>query len=262
MKKAVAVAMLLCFAVSAFAEGMYWQSKTEGLGTTSITENFSMPKKFKVVRTGDSKIGNVVIARLDKGLFWTLQPEKKTYTEMTFDDMEQMMTRASAKMDAAMAKMREQMKNMPADQREMMEKMMAGKMPGATDTKPIEVKSTGEKKTISGYACTKYSITSGGEVTSTMWITKDVKPFASLMNDWKEFSRRMLAMTSRFAKGTADAYKNLDGFPIQTIMKIGNSEVTTTVTTIEQRSTADNEFEIPAGYTKEEAKWKKELGNI
>ena len=262
MKKAIAVTLLLCSAVSAFAEGMYWRSTTEGLGAPSTSENFAMPKKFKVVRTVDSKIGNVLIARLDKGLFWTLHPDKKTYTEMTFDEMEQMMTKANAKMNDAMAKMRDQMQKMPAEQREMMEKMMAGKMPGAADAKPIEVKSTGEKQTIGGYACTKYVVTSGGEETSTMWVTKDVRPFAALIGDWKEFARRMSAMNPRFTKGIADAYKGIDGFPMQTIMKLGNSEVTTTVTTVEPRAMADDEFEIPAGYTKEEAKWKKEVDGM
>ena len=96
MKKAIVVAMLLCFAVSTFADGMYWQSKTEGLGAPSTAENFAMPKKFKVVLTHDSKAGSIIIARLDKSLFWTLHPEKKTYNEMTFAEMEQMMAKASA----------------------------------------------------------------------------------------------------------------------------------------------------------------------
>jgi len=262
MKKVIAVTMLLGFATSAFAQGMYWQSKSEGLGAPTTSENFAMPKKFKIVHTSAAKGGSITIARLDKGLFWTLRPERKTYTEMTFAEMEQMMAKAGAKLDDAMAKMREQMKNMPADQREMMEKMMAGKMPAAADTKPIEVKRTGETKTLIGYACTKYSVTSGGEETSTMWVTKDVKPFAALMSDWKEFATRMSAMTSRFSKGAADAYKGIDGFPLQTITRLGGSELTTTVTVIEPRSTPDSEFEIPAGYAKEESKLKKGLDNM
>jgi hypothetical protein len=70
------------------------------------------------------------------------------------------------------------------------------------------------------------------------------------MADWKEFAKRMSAMSSRFAKGIADAYKTVDGFPIQTTMKVMNNEVVTTVTKIEQRSTPAGEFEIPTGYKK------------
>ena len=47
--------------------------------------------------------------------------------------------------------------------------------------------------------------------------------------------------------GMAEAYKNSDGFPIQTEMGHG---MMTTVTKIERRSAPASEFEIPSGYTK------------
>jgi len=41
----------------------------------------------------------------------------------------------------------------------------------------------------------------------------------------------------------------IDGFPIQTDW----GEMSTTVTKVEERSTPESEFAVPAGYTKEEA---------
>jgi GLPGLI family protein len=249
--KAVATLIaIIGLTVSAFAQGMYWQTKTEGTVGERGTDNYAMPKKFKMVRAGDNTEGSVVIARLDKEAFWMLNPEKKTYSEMTFADMEKMMTKAGGKMDAKMAEMQEQLKNMPKEQREMVEKMMGGKMSaGAADT-PEKIRKTSDTKTISGYNCTKYVATRGDEEVMTMWVTRGVRGFEPLMEDWKEFAKRMSSLTSRFAKGISEAYKTIDGFPIQTTMKIMNNEVTTTVTKMEQRSTPASEFEIPSGYKK------------
>ncbi len=250
-KTGATVLTIFCVATSAFSQGMYWQSKTEGTVGERGSENFAMPKKFKMVRAGDNTDGSVVIARLDKEVFWMLNPEKKTYSEMTFDEMENMMKKAGGKMDAAMAKMQEQLKDMPKEQREMVEKMMGGKMDAAAAVDaPEQVRKTSETKTISGYNCTKYVASHGDKEIMTMWVTKGVRGFEPLMSDWKEFAKRMSAMTSQSAKGIADAYKTIDGFPIQTTMKVMNNEVITTVTKIEQRSTPAGEFEIPSGYKK------------
>ncbi len=249
MKPLGVTLVALCIAASAFSQGLVWQSKTEGAVKERMTENFAMPKMFKTVRSEDVKEGAIVIFRLDKELLWTLNPEKKTYSEMTFAEMEKLMSKAGGKMDAAMAKMEEQMKDMTPEQREMMQKMMGGKMPGAGSSKPTQVKNTGERKTISGYACTKFVVTDDEKDFMTLWVTRDVRGFEPLMADWKEFSKRMGAM-NRFAKGAVDAYKNIEGFPIETTVSMMNTTVTTTVTKIERRSTPANEFQVPSGYTK------------
>lgn len=250
MKKTALVIMTLCIAASAFAQGLYWQSTTEGSVGEGVTENFAMPKMFKTVSTGDLNNDGITIARLDKQLFWMLNPKKKTYSEMTFAQMEETMKKAGGKMDAAMEKMNKEMAGMPKEQREMMERMMGGKMPGTQSDAAVEMQKTADRKTIAGYACTKYVALQDGKEFMTMWVTKDVQGFESLMADWKEFTKRMSAMTSRFAKGAADAYKNIDGFPMQTTVSMMNNSVTTTVTKIERRTTPAREFDIPSGYTK------------
>jgi hypothetical protein len=249
MKRHFAVVLILCMAASAFAQGMYWQTKTEGTVSEKTSDYFAVPKKFKMAEVGDE---DAIIVRLDKQVMWTINAKKKTYQEMTFDDLEKMMNKAGNKMDAAMEKMQKELADMPPEQRKMVEGMMKDKMPGmgARADKPIDVHRKGDKRTISGYGCTKYVMTRGDEEFTTLWVTKDVKGFDALMADWKEFSRRMAAMAQRFAKGSGEAYKKIDGFPIETVTKIMNNTVTTTVTKIESRSIAASEFELPAGYTK------------
>jgi hypothetical protein len=250
MKRFMIAALLLCSTTFTFAQGLYWQSTTEETAGKHTEENFAISKMFKMVKTGGTNDGSIIITRLDKQLFWTLNPEKKTYTEMTFDDMEKMVSNGSAQMD----KMKEQMKNMPEEQRKMMEKMM-----GTQNDQPVEVKKTGETKSVAGYKCTKFIAFRGEEEVMSLWVTKDLTGFGPLMADWKEFAQRMSAMTARFSKGSSDMYKNIDGFPMETTIKIMNNTVTTTVTKVEKRSIPPTEFDIPAGYKKVKSEMKESM---
>lgn len=250
MKRTAFLLTSLCIAASALAQGLYWQTKTEGSVAEGTTENYAIPKMFKTVSTGGANDGTVMILRLDKKVFWSIDAKKKTYSEVTFDEMEAILQKAGGKMDAAMEKMKKEMEGMPKEQREMMMKMMGGNMPGADADAAIDVKRTAEKKRISGYDCAKYVVRRGGSEFMSLWVTKDVRGFDNMMADWKEFAKRMSAMSARFGKGITDAYKDIDGFPMQTTMTMMNTTVTNTVTKIEQRAISAKEFEVPAGYTK------------
>jgi hypothetical protein len=245
--KRLSLALLAgCIAITAFGQGLYWQSKTTGTVGEFSSETFVIPKKMKVVNEGDD--GSIIIVRLDRELIWTVHPQKKEYSEMTFAQMEEVAKKAGGKMDAAMAKMREEMRNMPEEQRKMMEKMMGDKMPGmlAESDTPVQVDKTAEKKSIAGFSCVKYVVRRGDQVLSTLWVTKDVKGFSEVAEDWKAFSRRMAALAQRFGKELAEATKQIDGFPMQS--EVGG--VVTTVTKLERRATPAGEFDIPSGYKK------------
>ena len=259
MRKILVVFMALFFAVSVFAQGLYWQTKTEGTVAERATDNFAMPGKFKIVRTGDESEGAIIIARLDKEVFWMLNPEKKTYSEMTFAEMEKMVNKAGAKLDDAMSKMQEEMKDMTPEQRAMVEKMMGGKMHGAQRASKIDIQKSEKTKTIGGYSCTKYTVKQDENEFMTLWVTKGVSGFDAMAADWKKFAERMSTMSPQSAKGMAEAYKKVDGFPMQTVMNMMGQTVTTTVTTVERRSTPAKEFDIPAGYKKVEGEWKKHM---
>ncbi len=260
MKQAIWVFVALCVAVPAFAQGLYTQSKVEGGAMGERTsEMFAMPKKFKTVDQQNSAgagaratPGTTMIVRLDKEVLWTIDPAKRTYSEMTFAELEGMMKKAGGKLDAAMEKMEKEMANMPEAQRKMVRQMMGGNMPGTSGAAavPVRVVNAGERKTISGFACTKYVAKRGDEVIMTTWTTRDVRGFDEMRKDWEDFSRRWASMMPRFGNEMAEAYKQIEGFPIQTVMTMMNNTVTTTVTKAEGRSTPASEFEIPAGYVK------------
>jgi hypothetical protein len=233
------------------AQGLYYESVFKGgpFGENGNgSKTFMMPGKFKNLNIADQ---DFIVVLSDQEKMISVSTKDKTYWEMSFAEMEQAMKGMSSKMDAQMAQMEEQMKDMPAEQRKMMEQMMGGKM--GKPSNPVTLEKTGEKKTISGFSCTKCVAKEGDKELMTLWVTKDVKGFESLKKDYEALSNRMNAMNPQFAKGLIEAMKKVDGFPIQTDW----GGFTNLVTKIEARSIPASEFAIPAGYKKDESPMKK-----
>jgi len=233
--------LVLLFAGSALAQGLYWESTTTMTGgpmgdKTTIAQNFAMPKMMKIVNGP-----KVMILRMDQEKMYDVNTGAKTYSEMTFAEIENYAKKAGDKMAA----FREKIKNMPPDQQKKMEGLAA--MMGGSAEEKFEVNATGDTKTISGYPCTKYLLKKGGKDFTTLWVTKGVAGFDNIRKDWVEFGKRMAALTNM--TGMGDAYQKIDGFPMETDMNMMGT-ITVVVTKIEKRSTPASEFDVPAGYTK------------
>jgi hypothetical protein len=245
----IGLCMALLLAGAAFSQGLYWESTTSGgpLGDKpSVSHNFAMPKMFKIVSPT-----KVMILRMDQEKIFDVDPAKKTYSEMTFAEMEAYAKKAGEKM----AQFKEKIKNMPPEQRKQMEAM--GAMMGGGAEAAVEISATGERKMVSGFPCTKYVMTRGGKELTTMWVTKEVTGFDNLRKDWMEFGKRMATLTNM--AGLGEAYQKIDGFPMETDMNIMGA-MTTVVTKVERRSTPAGEFTVPAGYTKTESPLKEKAG--
>ncbi|MBN1397807.1 MAG: DUF4412 domain-containing protein [Bacteroidetes bacterium] len=237
--KIFVLTVLIAIAVSsAVSQGLYWESITKmSMGDNKEMQSsmYYAPKMFK-----SSTGNNITIFRLDKKMIYMIDNQKKEYTAMTFSEMEASVKQANKQLEA----LQEQMKNMPAEQRKQMEKMMGGMGMGAKSSK-IDVKKTGEKKTICGYSCVKYVINENGKEAGVVWTTTGVTGIGGLEKDMKEFSQRMAAQMPK-AKEMMEAFKKIEGFQLETTI----SGISTTVTKIEKKSIPAGEFEIPAGYKK------------
>lgn len=242
-----ALALVICLAAQTFAQGLYWESITAGKGDKeSASQFYYMPRMYKAVMDNGE---NAIIIRLDKEKMLMVDNKKKAYWEMTFAEMEAMMKGANSQLQEAMKQMEKELANMPPEQRKMVEEMM-GKNPMMKSEAKVEVKKTGEKQTISKYACTKYVLKEGGNDVATVWATKDISDFKVMQKDMQEFGKRMAAMMPGNLAGQVDrSINDIDGFPVRTEMKDGT---TMTVTSVEKRSTPVSEFEAPPGYKKEE----------
>jgi hypothetical protein len=207
-----------------FGQGLYWESTTvtKFAGTTEMHySSCYRPHMFKQWSDKDA-----TIFRLDKEIIYSIDNERKEYSEMTFSEMEKTAKKAGGEMDAQMAELKKQLADMPAEQREAMEQMMGGKTKSSGEEAKLDVSKTGETKTLSGYKCTKYLIKENDKEFGTLWTTTSVPDFGAMQNDFKAFSQRMASLTTIIAG------------------------MTMTVTKFEKRSIAASEFEVPSGYKK------------
>jgi len=234
-------------------QGLYVESK-ESDGD-KIEKFWYRPQMFR--STGDD--GEITLVRLDKEVMYHIDSENKTYTELTFAEMKGMRDKA-----AAMVKKR--MESMSPEQKQKMEEMMK-KMQGmapeqrkalegrmgvareSADNNKYEVVKTGERKSISGFSCTKYIVKRHGGETETVWATNDIGGSESLRKDMELFMKK-LSMNSGAENTGSEWYAEIPGFPIQT----ESHGSTRTVTKVEKRAINVSEFEVPAGYTKTKMK--------
>jgi hypothetical protein len=189
-------------------------------GTTKFSGKFSslMNKSAKEATS---------ITRLDKELIWTLDPDKKTYTELTFEQMRKMME--------SMGSLGGLLTQAKADSlRKAMEKLSS----------TVEVNKTGEKKTMSGLECERVILTMRseikdtiGNVTDTTWVKNDLwmAPIDKVSSELRNFDLKM-AEKLGFAEGGpmagllnqyADAMKKLqeklkelNGYPLASTFSI------------------------------------------
>lgn len=207
------------------------------------------------------------IFRGDKELFWSIDHDKKEYTEIDKEMMEQM----GQSMGDAMKQMEEQMANMPPEQRAMMEQMMKGQMQMMTQaaSEPTTLKKTSEKKKISGYSCTKYEFFRGAEKVREMWMTD-----WNNIKEGKEAVEAFEAM-SRFFKSLIEAFKDspfaqmmdnpyshankLNGFPVLTVEIDGGVATYETVfKNFEKKNIPKDTFDPPKGYKLNKQEMKEE----
>ena len=123
MRNAAAAAIFLFAACTvSLSQGLYWESSTESPLLKQKTLHSTYAYMPGMMKQESKENGSATIFRLDKQLMISLNERNKTYSEMSFDDLESMMKKKSSGMDQKMEAMQEQMKKMPEEQRKMMEK--------------------------------------------------------------------------------------------------------------------------------------------
>ncbi len=238
LKGTILIVLIVTAIGMVLSQGLYWESTTTILianGKQIHSTSSYISHMFK-----QSAENNVTIFRLDKEMMYLVDTQKKEYSEMTFAEMEAYTKKANKKLE----EMNEKLKNLPPEQRKMMEQMMGKAALGGQHAK-IDVIKTAEKKNISGYICNKYTMKEDTAEVGSVWTTADVPDFSSMQKDFKEFSQRMAAQMPKAGEMVA-AMTKVEGFPVQTTI----AGMTTIVTKIEKKTVAASEFEVPTGYKK------------
>jgi hypothetical protein len=201
----------------------------QGARTIKSTNYFS---KNAMKRAGSD--GNDTIIQFDSGKIITIDNNKKTYSEMTVEQLQQMMDKATS----GMAANKEQM--------DAMRKMMGQTSDSITVTKE------GPGETIAGYATVKYTIT--GMMNMEIWAAPELKVPGLYYDAMKLRAPRnpMFDMGKMY-----DEFKKIDGMTLKTVMtiKMMNNEMKTTkvVDSVEKTPVPASIFAIPAGYKQVDA---------
>ena len=185
----------------------------------------------------------------------------RSYTKIDQETMNEI----SGKMSAAMKQMEAQLANMPAAQREMMEKMMQGKMPGMADKpekKDFVFKETSRTDSVADYQCKITEMYLDGKkdrefcVTSWSNIGNSEEIHASFEGMLNLFQKMFESFSKQFPvniKLPFSEIQELDGYPI--IVTEFNADKITNVTrlvSIKEKSFPKYYFSIPEGYNRTE----------
>jgi Domain of unknown function (DUF4412) len=188
-----------------------------------------------------------------KQVMFQVEPESKTYTEITKDDMQ----RISAQMSQLSAQMQERLKNLPPERRAQMEQMMRGRGMAASSGNKPEYKKTGSDH-VGKWACDVYERTDNGakedEVcaagAAALGLTAaDLNVLTEMQALVKGALPPALADRS-FAIGNAEV-QGFPGFPLRRVhFSNGHETSRTEVVDVTRQSIAASAFEVPAGYQK------------
>ena len=162
--------------------------------------------------------------------------------------------------------MEEALKNVPEDQRAMVEQMMKRRMPQQAPARPAaELRRTGEKATHNGYPCVRYDVLRGGQKIRELWVTgwDNLDGGAGVVEAFEgmaSFFQQLNDSLPDFGQGDAAAdpafayMKEIGGFPVVT-REFDDDGLLDKESTLRsaRRSTLDpTEFEPPAGYRRRE----------
>ena len=137
--------------------------------------------------------GQTVVFDGAKQVLWLINDGRKSYSEMTKAEADRM----GGQLNDAMAKMQEQLKSLPPEQRAQIEAMMKGRgMPGMAGGAPAktEYRKTGADK-VGTWACDKYEGTRGGQKVTEL-CTVDPKVLGFAMSDF-QVSKQLMEFFSK-----------------------------------------------------------------
>jgi hypothetical protein len=180
-----------------------------------------------------------------------IDPEKKTYREITKADVD----RLGSQMSGAMAQMQEQMKNMPPEQRERMEAMMRGRGLGAVAVK-TEYRRNGTDK-VGKWTCDKYDgykkEEKVSEICTVPAATLGLTPADfEITKQAAQFFQQLTPQLGEQMLSIGNGEQGFSGIPVKTVVTVGQRQITTEVTEVTHKTFSNDGYAVPTGFQKQE----------
>ena len=240
------------------------ETKDHDGGRTYDTSVSCEGKNLKMtIPNGGRDANSEMIYRGDRREMVVVDHNGKSY--MVFN--EKTMKSISGQVGNVMNQMDEALKNMPAERRAMIEKMMKDKMPKQahkTARVKSQLKKQGKKARHNGYPSVRYDVIKEGRKTQELWVTdwKNIEGGADVMEAFKgmaNFFSEMMDSLSQMGGGRFggqmdgnifEHFKDLDGFPVVTkeFNDDGSLDSESHLRSAERRDLDPADFEPPSGY--------------
>ena len=230
------------------------------------TVNAAAPTPRTMILDADrlrmSSAASDVIFRGDLNKVWILLAKNHSYLELTPGGVEQI----GARVDQAMAQMKEKLAVVPDAQRKQIEAAIASHMGQGAPSAPPQAtyEKAGDARTVGAWSCAPYRIVLGGNASSEVCIAKlsdlglsrdDLQGFASFGAAVAKMTAAVGALRSPMATLNFDSMTKaigFEGFPVQTTSALGDGsrQIVVTLKSIQHEDPPAGAFDIPAGYTK------------
>lgn len=225
---------------------------------TSSTEAAVEGKNLKMsIAQGATGGKGDMIYRGDRREMIVVDHEDKSYMVVDQAAIETL----AGQVSSAMSQMQEALKNVPEEQRAMVEQMMKQRMPQQAPERPTtELRKTGERATHGGYPCVKYDVLRGDRKVRELWVTdwsniEGGNDVVGVFEDMAGFFQEMMDALPDFGQtAAADAafahMTEIGGFPVVTreFGDDGSLEDESTLRSARRQSLDPADFEPPAGY--------------
>ena len=254
------LAVLFLCAFTLAAQNLTIVSKvTRDSGTPETSASYISPDHMRIAQPD----GNDVIFDLASGDMTVVDGKKKTYYVVTRKDMDSMAAMMKERMNSPeMKQAQEQMKNLPPEMQERMKAAMG-------DMFSVEVKKTGESRTIAGYRCDEWTVTMGTISRSEQCMTTAVKLPEQAWDSYRSYMESLRSMMqamgpmAKSMESMAEQMKKMKGLPLATTTTtnvMGRKSTTTSeVTSIKDGPIPASAWDVPAGYKKVDSPMKKAM---
>ncbi len=252
------------FVASHVSAGVVFEIETKDhtSGDSGAVQAFVGGENMKMLITSsDSTDKNEMIFRGDRREMIVIHHGDKSY--MLID--EAMIESIGERLSGVEEQMREALKNVPPEQRAMMEEMMKGRMPpqaASAVRSKLELRRTSESGSKNGYPCVKYEATRDGRKVRDIWVTQwdNVEggdEAAEAFEAMAEFFVQMRDSMPNFGQDESandnpfEHMKEMNGFPVLTYEygTDGSVQNESLLSSSTRRSVAPEEFDPPSGYT-------------